>query len=78
MLTYSYNPSSSSAWPPLMVAMALALTLSVGIMSTQPGRAEAADPAKITLPPSPVLNQAKHLIDPKASLFPGHSSTMKA
>lgn len=24
------------------------------------------------------VNQAKHLIDPKASLFPGHSSTMKS
>ena len=63
MLTHSYNPSSSSAWPPLLVAMALTLTLGVGLLSTQPGRAEAADPVKIIPPNPPVLNQAKHLIE---------------
>ena len=63
MLTYSYKPSSSSAWPPLMVAMALVLTLGVGLMSSQPSGAEAADPVKILPPNPPVLNQAKHLIE---------------
>lgn len=63
MLTYSYHPSSSSAWPPLMVTMALVLTLGVGLMSTQPGGAEAADPVKILPPNPPALNQAKHLIE---------------
>ncbi|MBH0201438.1 MAG: ABC transporter substrate-binding protein [Nitrospira sp.] len=70
MLTYSYNPTFSFVWPPLMVAMALALTLSIGAMSTQPGDAGAADPVKILLPNPPVLNQAKHLIekgDPEAA-----------
>lgn len=46
-----------------MVVMALVLIFGVSLMPTQPGGAEAADPAKITLPPPPVLNQAKHLIE---------------
>ena len=63
MLTYSYNPFSISTWPPLMVAMALTLTLGVGLMLAQLGGAEAADPVKVTPPNPPVLNQAKHLIE---------------
>jgi branched-chain amino acid transport system substrate-binding protein len=65
MLAYSHNPSSISAWPPLMVAIALTLMLGVGtgLLPTQSGEAEAADPVKIVPPNPPVLNQAKHLIE---------------
>lgn len=63
MLTHTHNPSFISAWPPLVVAIALALMLGIGLMPTQSGTAEAADPAKVLPPNPPVLNQAKQLIE---------------
>jgi ABC-type branched-subunit amino acid transport system substrate-binding protein/predicted negative regulator of RcsB-dependent stress response len=46
-----------------MVTLALALVLTVGLIQTQAGRADAADPVKVSPPNSPVLNQAKQLIE---------------
>lgn len=63
MLTHTHNPSFISAWPPLVVAIALALMLGIGLMPTQSGTTEAADPAKVLPPNPPVLNQAKQLIE---------------
>ncbi|NGZ60196.1 MAG: hypothetical protein CV081_06810 [Nitrospira sp. LK265] len=63
MLAHAHNPSFISAWPRLMVAIALALTLDVGLLPTQSEKAEAADPAKVLPPNPPALNQAKQLIE---------------
>ncbi|MFY4728481.1 tetratricopeptide repeat protein, partial [Nitrospira sp. BLG_2] len=62
MLAYAHNPSSTSAWP-LVVVIAFALILVAGLVPAQAGKAETADSVKI-IPPNPlVLNQAKHLIE---------------
>jgi ABC-type branched-subunit amino acid transport system substrate-binding protein len=63
MLAYSHNPSSSSAWPPLIIAMILVLILGAGLIPAQSAKAAVADPVKALPPIPPVLNQAKHLIE---------------
>ncbi len=62
MLAYAHNPSSTSAWP-LVVVIAFALILVAGLVPAQAGKAETADSVKIIPPNPPVLNQAKHLIE---------------
>ncbi|UVT14805.1 MAG: penicillin-binding protein activator [Nitrospira sp.] len=61
MLAYSYNPFPVSARPPLMVVIALAAMLGIGLLSA--GWSDAADPAKNLSPIPPILNQAKQLIE---------------
>jgi ABC-type branched-subunit amino acid transport system substrate-binding protein len=63
MLAHAHTPSSISAWPLLMVAIAFALLLGIGLMPAQLDEAQAADPVKIVPPNPPILNQAKHLIE---------------
>src|SRR6478735_1365474 len=63
MLAHAYHSSSNSAWPPVMVAIALGLMLGIGFLPIQLSAAPAADSVKIPAPNPPVLTQAKHLID---------------
>jgi tetratricopeptide (TPR) repeat protein len=63
MLAHAHTPSSISAWPLLMVAIAFALLLGIDLMPAQSDEAQAADPVKIVPPNPPILNQAKHLIE---------------
>jgi hypothetical protein len=42
MLAHAHNPSFISAWPPLMVAIALALMLGAVLIPTQSDKSEAA------------------------------------
>lgn len=63
MFAYSHHPSHIAAWPLIVVAIVLVVSVTTEPLFSRFGHAEAADAPKPLLPNPPVLNQAKQLIE---------------